>query len=175
MRKASPTELEENLSAPKDIVVDQSTATRLEELCSQMTDTCGLIEATLQLAVEDKNDRQVAYIKTALYLSARGTKAIKMFLSEWRVLVQESKIRENRLSANDSTVGAPELARILNSVMAYCRTVIDGPTHLAEMEGRAVMNALRETEGDKGAASRLLRIGSRTTLWRKLKEYDQSS
>src|SRR5260370_12702072 len=96
MRKASPTELEGALSAPKEIVVDQSTARRLEELCSEMTDTCGHIEATLQLAVEDKSERQTAYIRTALDLSARATRAIKMFLSEWGGLVQDSKIRENR-------------------------------------------------------------------------------
>jgi len=71
MRNASPTE----------IVVDQSTGRRLEELCSQMTDTCGLVEATLQLAIEEKSEKRVAYMRTALNLSARGTKAVKMFLS----------------------------------------------------------------------------------------------
>jgi hypothetical protein len=79
------------LSAPREIVVDQNTARRLEELCCQMTDTCGLIEAILQLAVEDESKRRDGYMKTALNLSARGTKAIKMFLSEWSVLVEESK------------------------------------------------------------------------------------
>ena len=80
-----------DLSAPKEIVVDQSTARRLEELCSEMTDTCGQIEAILQLAVEDRSEKRAAYMKTALYLSARGRKAIKMFLSEGSVLVEESK------------------------------------------------------------------------------------
>jgi transcriptional regulator with PAS, ATPase and Fis domain len=41
---------------------------------------------------------------------------------------------------------------------------------LAELERRAIMHALRETEGDKPAAARLLGIG-KTTLYRKLKEY----
>jgi transcriptional regulator with PAS, ATPase and Fis domain len=41
---------------------------------------------------------------------------------------------------------------------------------LAELERRAIMHALRETEGDKLAAARLLGIG-KTTLYRKLKEY----
>src|SRR5712691_4336022 len=58
----------------REIVVDQSTARRLEELCSEMTDTCGLIEAILQLAVEDKSEKRAAYIKTALALSARGAR-----------------------------------------------------------------------------------------------------
>lgn len=41
---------------------------------------------------------------------------------------------------------------------------------LAEMERRAILNALRQTGGDKLAAARLLRMG-KTTLYRKLKEY----
>jgi hypothetical protein len=89
------TDLKADLSAPKDIVVDQSTGKRLEELCSQMTDTCGLIEATLQLAVEAVSNKREAYIKTALSLSARGTRSIKIFLSEWNVLVEESKSQQN--------------------------------------------------------------------------------
>jgi hypothetical protein len=119
MRKACPTELEEALSVPKEIVVDRNTARRLEELCSEMTDTCGQIEAILQLAVEDRSEKRTAYMKTALYLSARGTKAIKMFLSEWGVLVDESKSRENRPSARGSTIGEPDFALILNSMTAH--------------------------------------------------------
>jgi two-component system response regulator HydG len=41
---------------------------------------------------------------------------------------------------------------------------------LAELERRAVMQALRETQGDKIAAARLLGIG-KTTLYRKLRQY----
>lgn len=41
---------------------------------------------------------------------------------------------------------------------------------LAEMERRAILHALRQTDGDKLAAARLLGIG-KTTLYRKLKEY----
>jgi len=41
---------------------------------------------------------------------------------------------------------------------------------LEELERRAIMNALRETGGDKLAAARLLGIG-KTTLYRKLKRY----
>jgi two-component system response regulator HydG len=43
-------------------------------------------------------------------------------------------------------------------------------TTLDEMERRAILRALRETNGDKLAAARLLGIG-KTTLYRKLKEY----
>jgi transcriptional regulator with PAS, ATPase and Fis domain len=41
---------------------------------------------------------------------------------------------------------------------------------LAEMERRAIMHALQQTDGDKLAAARLLGIG-KTTLYRKLQEY----
>ena len=87
-------DLEVDLSAPKEVVVDQNTARRLSELCSQMTDTCGQIEATLQLAIENQSEKRVTYIKTALHLSARGRKSLKMFLSEWGVLVEELKRKE---------------------------------------------------------------------------------
>ena len=106
-------DLEEALSPPKDIVADQATARRLDELCSVMTDTCGQIEATLQLAVEDQSEKRAAYIRIALNLSARGTKAIKMFLSEWRVLVEEAKRERTH------AVGEPDFALILNSMTAH--------------------------------------------------------
>jgi len=106
-------DLEKALSAPKEIVADQATARRLDELCCVMTDTCGQIEATLQLAAEDQNEKRAAYIGIALNLSARGTKAIKMFLSEWRVLVEESKRERTH------TIGEPDFALILDSIAAH--------------------------------------------------------
>ncbi len=163
----TPTELEED-SAPKEIVVDQSTGKRLEELCSQMTDTCGLVEAILQLAIEETSEKRVAYMRTALNLSARGTKSIKMFLSEWSVLVEESKRREN---SGDSTMGEPDLVLILNSMAALGLITKNDPQPLAEIERSAVIRALQETRGDRIAASRILGIG-RTTLYRKVKEYN---
>ena len=106
-------DLEKALSPPKEIVTDQATARRLDELCCEMTDTCGLIEATLQLAVEDQSEKRAAYIEIALNLSARGTKAIKLFLSEWRVLVQESKRERTH------AIGEPDFAVILDSIAAH--------------------------------------------------------
>jgi two-component system response regulator HydG len=47
-------------------------------------------------------------------------------------------------------------------------------TTLDEMERRAILRALRETNGDKLAAARLLGIG-KTTLYRKLKQYGPES
>ena len=45
-----------------------------------------------------------------------------------------------------------------------------GVIPLAELERRAIMNALDYTKGDRAIAAHLLGIG-RTTLYRKLKEY----
>jgi transcriptional regulator with PAS, ATPase and Fis domain len=45
---------------------------------------------------------------------------------------------------------------------------------LEELERRAILRALREAAGDKLAAARLLGIG-KTTLYRKLKQYDAES
>lgn len=45
---------------------------------------------------------------------------------------------------------------------------------LVELERRAVLRAMRESGGDKVAAARLLGIG-KTTLYRKLKQYDAES
>jgi two-component system response regulator HydG len=47
----------------------------------------------------------------------------------------------------------------------------DVVTPISEMERRAILSALKETSGDKLAAARLLGIG-KTTLYRKLKQYD---
>jgi transcriptional regulator of acetoin/glycerol metabolism len=155
-----PTELKADLSAPKEIVVDQNTGRRLDELCREMTNSCGMVEAILQLAIEETSEKRVAYMRTALNLSARGTKSIKMFLGEWSVLVEESRSRENSgRSARDSTMGEPDPA-----------TKSD-PQPLAETERSAVIRALQETGGDRIAASRILGIG-KTTLYRKVKEYN---
>ncbi len=129
----------------KEILVDPGTGRRLEELCSEMTHTCGLIEAVLQLATSDESERRTTYMQTALRLSARGTRAIKMFLSEWNVLMADGR------------------------VLVPSETI-----SVAEADRRAVMLALREAGGNIETASRLLGIG-KTTLYRKLKEFNHSS
>jgi len=48
---------------------------------------------------------------------------------------------------------------------------IPGVIPLAELERRAILNALEYTQGDRAVAAHLLGIG-RTTLYRKLKEYN---
>jgi len=52
------------------------------------------------------------------------------------------------------------------------RLGMDDLVPLEELERRAIFRALRETSGDKLAAARLLGIG-KTTLYRKLKEYEE--
>ena len=51
-------------------------------------------------------------------------------------------------------------------------TSLAGPaiTPLAELEKQAILKALKELQGDKLAAAKLLGIG-KTTMYRKLKEY----
>ena len=51
---------------------------------------------------------------------------------------------------------------------------LPGVVPLAVLERRAIMSALDYTKGDRGVAAHLLGIG-RTTLYRKLKEYDLAS
>jgi len=131
-----------------------------------------LVEAILQLAIERKVMKASSLYENRYEPLCSGTKAVKMFLSEWRVLVEESKSRRNSgRSARDSTMGEPDLALILNSMMALGLITKNEPQPLAEMERRAVIRALQETGGDRVAASRILGIG-RTTLYRKVKEYN---
>ena len=62
--------------------------------------------------------------------------------------------------------GGPGLA---TSVMTMAAA--PGVIPLAELERRAILNALQYTKGDRAVAAHLLGIG-RTTLYRKLKEYN---
>ena len=90
MRHEQPEESEGN-GLPKGFFVEQSTGRRLQELCHEMTNSCGMIKPILQLALEAENEgKRTAFIKTALDASARGTKSLKLFLSEWGVLIGES-------------------------------------------------------------------------------------
>jgi len=66
-----------------------------------------------------------------------------------------------------------ETADLPNSLHSFTRERMPGDSeivHLAELERRAIMRALRETKGDKLDAARQLGIG-KTTLYRKLKRY----
>jgi len=67
--------------------------------------------------------------------------------------------------ANDGAAAAPAI-----SESDYVAAGIPGVIPLTELEKRAIMNALQYTKGDRAVAAHLLGIG-RTTLYRKLKEY----
>ncbi len=92
--------LEEFLAKSKGICIDENTHRRLEELCSKMASVYGLVECVLQLALAKEGEERTAYIKTALDFSARATEAIKLFLVEWSVLVEEA----NRPPATHDTL-----------------------------------------------------------------------
>ena len=57
----------EGSGLPKGFFVEQSTGRRLQELCHEMTNSCGMIKPILQLALEAENEgKRTAFIKTAL-------------------------------------------------------------------------------------------------------------
>ena len=82
--------LEEFLGKQNGIYVDENTHRHLEDLCHQMASVYGLVETVLQLALTKEEKERAAYIKTALDICAGATKAIKLFLVEWSVLVEEA-------------------------------------------------------------------------------------
>jgi len=72
--------------------------------------------------------------------------------------------------SSDSVLTADDLASVPYRASAPNAPDSNELIPLEELERRAIMNALRETGGDKLAAARLLGIG-KTTIFRKLKEY----
>ena len=82
--------LEEFLGKQNGIYVDENTHRHLEDLCHQMASVYGLVESVLQLALTKEEEERTAYIKTALDICAGATKAIKLFLVEWGVLVEQA-------------------------------------------------------------------------------------
>jgi transcriptional regulator with PAS, ATPase and Fis domain len=73
--------------------------------------------------------------------------------------------------SSDSVLRVDDLASVPNGTSTHGLPDSDELVPLEETVRRAVLQALRETGGDKIAAARLLGIG-KTTLYRKLKEYD---
>ncbi|MEO8098834.1 MAG: sigma-54 dependent transcriptional regulator [Acidobacteriota bacterium] len=75
---------------------------------------------------------------------------------------------EAALADNNAFVPKPPNSVMLGGLLPT------GVIPLSELERRAIMNALDYTKGDRAVAAHLLGIG-RTTLYRKLKEYDLAS
>lgn len=90
--------------------------------------------------------------------------------SSLRNFAEQRRSRSIRFAATaggDNTGGGPVLAtRRMEAEESFVTPVVP----LAEMERRAILNALEYTKGDRVMAAQLLGIG-RTTLYRKLKEY----
>ena len=76
-------------------------------------------------------------------------------LQEFRTSYQEAAV-----SANQAGGGVP------NAASNHCNGIVS----ICEMEKQAIIGTIRQLEGDKLMAARLLGIG-KTTLYRKLKEY----
>lgn len=72
--------------------------------------------------------------------------------------------------SSDGILTADDLAAVRSGTTSERLADINRAFPLAELERRAVLEALLETRGDKLEAARLLQI-SKTTLYRRLKEY----
>jgi len=101
--------------------------------------------------------------------------ALKLLLAyDWPGNVREL---ENALERSCVIASGPELqSRDLPSHLSGARQTLTTPPNsgivpIAEMEKQTILNALAQVSGDKMLAARLLGIG-KTTLYRKLKEYE---
>jgi DNA-binding NtrC family response regulator len=95
---------------------------------------------------------------------------------DWPGNVRElENVIERAVTLSSGTViQAADLPFAVQVGIDECRARPDPPLSLNEVEKKQIMRALRETHGSKSAAARALGIG-KTTLYRKLKEYDFSS
>jgi two-component system response regulator HydG len=82
----------------------------------------------------------------------------------------ENAIESAVALGSDTVLTLDDLASVPNGTSALGHPNSDELVPLWETERRAIFHAMRETEGDKFAAARLLGIG-KTTLYRKLKKY----
>jgi DNA-binding NtrC family response regulator len=81
---------------------------------------------------------------------------------------------ESMVAPKDDSLPPTRPAQSATSVHGYVATISSPVIPLIELERRAIMHALGYTKGDRAVAAHLLGIG-RTTLYRKLKEYDLAS
>ena len=73
----------------------------------------------------------------------------------------------------DSVLTVDDLASVPNGASPGCVPDCNELVPLEELERRAILHAMRETGGDKLAAAHHLGIG-KTTLYRRIKEYDEA-
>ena len=100
----------------------------------------------------------------------------RLMAYEWPGNVRELENAIERAVAlgSGTRVEVNDLPSNLQYGVAERLTGGDDLVPLEELEKRAIFRALKETGGDKLAAARLLRIG-KTTLYRKLKQYERQS
>jgi DNA-binding NtrC family response regulator len=96
----------------------------------------------------------------------------RLMAHDWPGNVRELQNTIERAAAlsSNNVLTVDDLEPVPDAAMHLGVTDADELVPLAEMERRAIMHALQQTEGDKLAAARLLGIG-KTTLYRKLQEY----
>jgi len=82
----------------------------------------------------------------------------------------ENAIESAIAICSGTTLQVDDLPRAVHDVSAKPFSAGDGFAPLEDIEKRAIFQALRETDGDKSAAARLLGVG-KTTLYRKLNAY----
>ncbi len=75
--------------------------------------------------------------------------------------------------SSDSVLTVDDLASVPNGASPGCVPDCNELVPLEELERRAILHAMRETGGDKLAAAHHLGIG-KTTLYRRIKEYDEA-
>lgn len=83
----------------------------------------------------------------------------------------ENAIARSLASSSSSLIHVADLPSNLHHPPVAALAQKDEIIPLEELERRAIIRTLRETNGDKVAASKILGIG-KTTLYRKLKQYD---
>ncbi len=96
--------------------------------------------------------------------------------SQYMVAAAGSHVYESVTSpVKDESLPAPRPPQSATTMTGHTSSPVSSPViPLTELERRAIMHALDYTKGDRAIAAHLLGIG-RTTLYRKLKEYDLAS
>ncbi len=111
-----------------------------------------------------------------LEISAQALARLKSYHWPGNVRELENAVERAVVLGAGTVIGLSDLPTNLRSpafdaAPAPAREADEGIVPLHEVERRAIMNAVRESGGDKQLAARLLGIG-KTTLYRKLREYE---
>jgi two-component system response regulator HydG len=108
-------------------------------------------------------------------LSEEVVKALHDYDWPGNVRELENCIERTWALSSGTTLGFPDLPTYIKTTHEQKVTMkVEGPkiVPLAELEKKAILDAIEQLHGDKLLAARMLGIG-KTTLYRKLKEYSQ--